>query len=619
MKNTSYLNNPFHFIGLSFSFASLTVCPTAIPAMPSRADDIENTLGKIVATEIERSYGVVKDPLLTAYVNNIGQKLASVSGRTNVKYTFKVLNSDDVNATAAPGGYIFVNRGTIRLAKSEDELATVIGHEVGHVAGRHAMKQLNAQLLATLALAGFKSMKANTLGAVGSVAGGLALLKYSRDEENDADRRGLANAIHSGYEGRSMVKFFEAMLQDEKVEPSKFETYFLTHPTLSERIKRISQEPLYMETCESLLDRANREMSVSHFKSARELFIRAQTMSPNRADLSDKIKLCSELSPRIEPMTSMSSIDRERASRDIDDLKGRINSCLIRSAELQARYTRERKDTESEFENSAQSLTNVSRLVAEHDAFRYRQFARLAREFDRAAEVNANLRSIQDLSRGILSDLNALGSELKVAVTENDASSQAVLRTLLPMSTKLERLITSSQESMKSEFSDLRSGLSSIHFASDNLANSFRSPRGYSNSQYDILEMQVTSSQDIVGRSASSAKDQLSNLYRADYELALLRIDFVTRHVARKDNAVTGLIAHYLTQPIEQIKNSKPDEPFASAIDDTCYKISSGQIKVDRPDEKSKTEKADKRYQRDYNSASLIVKLILNSLQSELY
>src|SRR5215470_13749223 len=88
--------------------------------------DIERGLGKMVANEIEASYGVVDDPLLANWVDRVGQKLAAASGRTDVKYQFKVLDSDDVNAVAAPGGYIYVNRGTLRFIRSEDELASVM-------------------------------------------------------------------------------------------------------------------------------------------------------------------------------------------------------------------------------------------------------------------------------------------------------------------------------------------------------------------------------------------------------------------------------------------------------------------------------------------------------------
>src|SRR5205085_882663 len=135
--------------------------------------DLERELGKSVASEIEKEYGVVDDPIVSGWVDRLGKRLASVSGRTDVKYSFKVLDADDVNAVAAPGGFIFVNRGTLRFVKSEDELASVLGHEVGHVAGKHAIKQLGAQVLGTLALLGFQAVHANTLKTVGGIAGGL--------------------------------------------------------------------------------------------------------------------------------------------------------------------------------------------------------------------------------------------------------------------------------------------------------------------------------------------------------------------------------------------------------------------------------------------------------------
>src|ERR1044071_2327401 len=220
-------------IALVFAFLS---------AASAGAQDIEREIGKSVADEIEKEYGVVDDPLLAGWVDRLGQKLAAVSGRPNIKYRFKVLDAEDVNAVAAPGGFIYINRGTLRFVHSEDEVAAVLGHEVGHVAGKHSMKQLGAQLLGTLVLIGFKAIHANTLSTVGSLAGGLAMLKYSRDEENDADRRGLRNSVALGYDGQAMVEFLRRLEWTEKEKPDKFEAYFLTHPPTPERVKRVSKE-----------------------------------------------------------------------------------------------------------------------------------------------------------------------------------------------------------------------------------------------------------------------------------------------------------------------------------------------------------------------------------------
>src|SRR5579871_6196534 len=226
-------------IGLALA---LLLLATAVPAK-DLGKDIERGLGKMVADELESTYGVVDDPLLAGWVNRMGQQLAAVSGRTDVKYSFKVLDADDINAVSCPGGFVYVNRGTLGFVHSEDELAAVLGHEVGHVAGKHAMKQLNAQLLGTLALIGFQSVHAETLRTVGSLAGGLAMLKFSRDQENDADRRGLHNATAAGYDGKAMLTFFKQMETTEKEKPSSLEVYFLTHPPTPVRVARVEKEP----------------------------------------------------------------------------------------------------------------------------------------------------------------------------------------------------------------------------------------------------------------------------------------------------------------------------------------------------------------------------------------
>ncbi|HAT98725.1 MAG TPA: peptidase M48, partial [Acidaminococcaceae bacterium] len=110
----------------------------------------ELDMGKAAAEQIEAHYGVLNDPQINERVNRIGQSLVDVCGRKNIKYTFKVLNTEDVNALACPGGYIFVFKGLLDYMPSDAELAAVLGHEIGHVVKRHTVHQMEKNMLTQL-------------------------------------------------------------------------------------------------------------------------------------------------------------------------------------------------------------------------------------------------------------------------------------------------------------------------------------------------------------------------------------------------------------------------------------------------------------------------------------
>lgn len=209
----------------------------------------ELEMGKEFAKKVEAESPILEDPIITSYIEHLGQSLAAVSERNNIPYHFKVIDSKKVNAFALPGGYVYINRGLLEMVENESELAAVIGHEIGHIAARHGVKQLSKRLLfagiviGTSLLVGKKSRK---WGKITEIAGSLGMfvgmMKYSRDDERQADHLGLMNIYHAGFNPEGMVLLFRKFAQLHKREPSKIEKIFSTHPPPSERIAYTKKE-----------------------------------------------------------------------------------------------------------------------------------------------------------------------------------------------------------------------------------------------------------------------------------------------------------------------------------------------------------------------------------------
>ncbi len=211
-------------------------------AAPQQADagmisrDQEIALGKQAASQLEAQYGVLDDPYLTARINTIGQRLAAVSGRTDITYQFKVLATDDVNAVACPGGFIYVFKGLIDYMPTDAELAGVIGHEVGHVAKKHSIHSIEKQLATNILLAVDTGGRGLDLE---SAASQLLAAGYSRTDERGADKEGVRNSIEAGYNPYAML-ITAHKLEDLSKEHggSGKRSILSTHPAPDQRIQR---------------------------------------------------------------------------------------------------------------------------------------------------------------------------------------------------------------------------------------------------------------------------------------------------------------------------------------------------------------------------------------------
>ncbi|MEP7212272.1 MAG: M48 family metallopeptidase [Acidobacteriota bacterium] len=198
----------------------------------------EMAVGRQLALQVEQQSKLVEDPMVTEYVNRVGQNVVLHSD-AKVPFTIKVIDSDEVNAFALPGGFFFVNKGLLLAADNEAELAGVMAHEIAHVAARHAMEnQGKGTLINYGALAGMifgGPIVSTVLQNGGGILAGLASLKFSRNAEEEADRLGVQYLFASGYDPTAMSTMFEKLAAKNRKKPSSLGKLFATHPQSIER------------------------------------------------------------------------------------------------------------------------------------------------------------------------------------------------------------------------------------------------------------------------------------------------------------------------------------------------------------------------------------------------
>ncbi len=187
---------------------------------------------------IREEYPVLQDQAIGAYVAEIGASVAAHSSRTDVEYTFTVLDSDVVNAFAAPGGFIYVTTGLLAMAGDEAEVACVLSHEVGHVIGRHSVRGIQNAMGLQMAAQLLLGEDNEAWGQVAGLGAGLFMMKNSRDHEFEADRFGVKHAVMAGYDPDGMIRFFDKLIQLHGAGPGGVAGWLSTHPDTGERIDR---------------------------------------------------------------------------------------------------------------------------------------------------------------------------------------------------------------------------------------------------------------------------------------------------------------------------------------------------------------------------------------------
>src|SRR5579872_7059149 len=204
----------------------------------------EIALGKQLAQEVERQAKIIDDPVIAEYVNRVGQNLVRNSD-AKVPFTIKVIDTEDVNAFALPGGFFFVNSGLILKADTEAELAGVMAHEIAHVAARHGTRQATRGQIAGLATIPLIFMGGWTgygIYQAASVMVPVTFLHFSRAFESEADMLGLQYMYKCGYDPTAFVDFFEKIETLEKKKPGTMSKVFSTHPLTEDRIKAVQKD-----------------------------------------------------------------------------------------------------------------------------------------------------------------------------------------------------------------------------------------------------------------------------------------------------------------------------------------------------------------------------------------
>lgn len=240
---------------LVFLFLILSLSGCAVNPVTGKQDFVvlseeqEIQMGREYNAQILRQYQIYEDEKIQNYVQSIGESLAKKSHRPNLIYRFTVLDSPEINAFALPGGYIYINRGLMAYMSSEEELAAVLGHEIGHVTARHSVRQYSqAQLMGVLSAA-IEINSGRTAGDIANLASGALLSGYGREMELEADDLGAQYIYQDGYSPQGMYDVL-AVLKDQEIyskkvakqrgiEPRNYHGVFASHPSNDKRLQEI--------------------------------------------------------------------------------------------------------------------------------------------------------------------------------------------------------------------------------------------------------------------------------------------------------------------------------------------------------------------------------------------
>jgi Zn-dependent protease with chaperone function len=225
----------------------------------------EIAIGRQLAAQVDRESPIITEPVINEYVNRIAQNLVLHSD-SKVPFTVKIIDADDVNAFALPGGFLYVNRGLIEAAENEAEVAGVLAHEIAHVAARHGVEQASkGELLnyASIPLIFLGGWGGYIVRQVAGLAVPLTFLKFSRGAEKEADRLGAQYMWASGYDPNALITFFEKLQAKDKKKPGTLAKVFSTHPMTGDRIAEVR------DLIVKFPDRGEYQISSSEFNDVR--------------------------------------------------------------------------------------------------------------------------------------------------------------------------------------------------------------------------------------------------------------------------------------------------------------------------------------------------------------
>jgi predicted Zn-dependent protease len=201
----------------------------------------EVQMGADYSQQINAQLPIINDPEINRYINVLGDSLAHLADDRSLDWHFYVVDSKEVNAFAVPGGFIYVNRGLIERATKMDQLAGVLGHEIGHVTRRHSIQQMQkaqkANVGVTLACVLTRVCESSAAQAAINVGAGAVFAKFSRSDEAEADAEGVKNVVRAGIDPNGIPEMFKILLDERKSRPAGVEAWFTTHPLEEDRIQ----------------------------------------------------------------------------------------------------------------------------------------------------------------------------------------------------------------------------------------------------------------------------------------------------------------------------------------------------------------------------------------------
>ena len=247
-----------HWLLLSAFGAPALLCaaePKVVtPSFNTLSEQEEIALGRKFAAQFEKNVQILRNPAIEQYMSDIIRKLGNASQKPSWPYRVKVVNSSEVNASAVPGGALFVQRGLLEFVEDENEMVGALAHEVGHVVGRHTTNQLMAAFLARNLYERVKKnlMLDNTIieqiiEALGGPLVLLAQLKYSRENESEADLLGFYEMMRAGWHPNGLLKFFTRLQQIEG-KRNAVDVMLSDHPATTERARILKQELATLRT-----------------------------------------------------------------------------------------------------------------------------------------------------------------------------------------------------------------------------------------------------------------------------------------------------------------------------------------------------------------------------------
>jgi len=225
--------------GPARSFAVVALTGFTIVSVPQEIE-----IGREEQAQVRKQMAQLREPQVTAYITRIGRRLAAAAPGAKYPYSFTVANYREINAFSLAGGPVWINRGVLHAAGNESQVAGVLAHEIAHIAQRHAADQMTKAIVARWSLGMLGAMLGNAGGAgTAQVAGALVtngvFLKFSRDDEREADQVGLQIMTKAGWDPRGMTELFDVLRREANRNPGAVEGFFSTHPSPEDRIAQL--------------------------------------------------------------------------------------------------------------------------------------------------------------------------------------------------------------------------------------------------------------------------------------------------------------------------------------------------------------------------------------------